>query len=568
MAPVSTGQMSEDEYEYVYTINYQENKKPPMCELQINEKTVEMMIDSGASVNLKDETTFRRINSPRNENLKPTHTKIYSYGCETHLPLLGTFTATMRFKNASTSTPLLVVKRRNGNLLSYHTAQKLGLITVSANIATITDRNTNKSKSLKEEFKSLFGGIGKVPNKQVKLHIDPGVTPREQPHRRIPFHIRKDAEKELKRLEKLDIIETVEGPTPWISPIVVVPKKSGEVRICVDMREANKAVKREKQFMPTIDDLIADLNGVTHFSTLDLSSGYHQLELAPECRYVTTFSTHVGLRRYKRLPFGINAASEIFQEAIREILTGLPGCKNISDDIIVFGKGQDDHDKNLLGVLQRFKENNLRLNKDKCEFSKTEIKFYGHIFGSSGLLPDPVKVEAIHNAGPPQNSSEVKSLLGMTQYVSRFIPNYASITTPLRLLTRQDTPWKWEQEEQRALDELKEALVGDQVMSYFDPRKKTEIIVDASPTGLGGLLVQEGKILSYASRALSDVESRYSQTEREMLAVVWGVEHFHLYVYGAQFSVITDHEPLLGTTGKLHRELNGGNCDSCPMIVS
>ena len=211
--------------------------------------------------------------------------------------------------------------------------------------------------------------------------------------------------------------------------------------------------------MPTIDDLIADLNGATHFSTLDPSSGYHQLELAPECRYVTTFSTHIGLRRYKRLPFGINTASEIFQQAIREILTGLPGCKNISYDIIVFGKGQHDHDKNHFGVLQRLKENNLRLNKDKCEFSKTEIKFYGHIFCSSGLLPDPVKVEAIHIAGPPQTSSEVKSLLGMAQYVSRFIPHYVTITTPLRLLTRQDTPWKWEQEEQRALDELKTPLL-------------------------------------------------------------------------------------------------------------
>ena len=160
------------------------------------------------------------------------------------------------------------------------------------------------------------------------------------------------------------------------------------------------------------------MNGATHFSTLDLSSGYHQLELTPESRYFTTFSTRVGLRRYKRLPFGINAASEIFQESVREILTGLPGCKNISDDIIVFGKGQEEQDKNLRGVLQRLKENNLPLNKDKCEFSKTEIKFYGHIFSSSGLRPDPVKVEAVHMARPPQNPSEVKSLLGMAQYVS------------------------------------------------------------------------------------------------------------------------------------------------------
>jgi hypothetical protein len=127
----------------------------------------------------------------------------------------------------------------------------------------------------------------------IKLHIDPQVKPKQQPHRRIPFHVRKDVEKELERLEKLDIIEKVDGPTPWVSPIVVVPKDSGEVRICVDMREANRAVKREKHLMPTIDDLIADLNSATVFSKLEFSSGYHQFELSPESRNITTFSTHV-----------------------------------------------------------------------------------------------------------------------------------------------------------------------------------------------------------------------------------------------------------------------------------
>ena len=140
------------------------------------------------------------------------------------------------------------------------------------------------------------------------------------------------------------------------------------------MREANEAIKREKHLMPTIDGLIADLNSATHFSRLDISSGYHQLELSPESRFVTSFSTHVGLRRYKRLPFGINAASEIFQESIKELLTGLPGCKNISDDIIVFGKGKKEHDRNLRDVLQRLQDNNLRLNKDKCEFSKSHLQ--------------------------------------------------------------------------------------------------------------------------------------------------------------------------------------------------
>ena len=394
MASLGNGYSSEDKCEYAYTINYIESKKPTMCQVQVNEKSVEMMIDIGAFVNLLDEATFHQIDCG-NKLLEHAHSKIYSYGSDTPLPRLGTLSTTIKSSSNSTTTQLHVVKGNMGNPLSYNTAQKLELITISVNTTTVTDVNKNSPESLQEEFECIFGGIGRLRNKIVKLHVDPDITPRQQPPRRIPFYVREDVEKELERLERLDIIERVEGPTPWISPIVVVPKKSGEVRICVDMREANKAVKKEKHLMPTIDDLIADLNGATHFTTLDLSSGYHQLELALESRFVTAFSSHVGLRPYKRLPFGINAASEIFQESIKELLTGLPGCKNISDDIIVFGKGKYEHDKNLRGVLQRLKDNNLRFNKDKCEFFKSEIRFYGHIFSSIGVKPDPKKVEAI-----------------------------------------------------------------------------------------------------------------------------------------------------------------------------
>ncbi|CAB4042017.1 Hypothetical predicted protein, partial [Paramuricea clavata] len=347
----------------------------------------------------------------------------------------------------------------SGNLLSYTTACQLNLLKVTINSTTHHIPSTNQYPP---EFECLFSGIGKLTGKTVKLHIDPDVSPKQQPHRRIPFHVRSDVEKELKRLEELDIIEKVDGPTPWISPIVVVPKKSGEVRICIDMREANQAVKREKHLMPTIDDLVADLNGAAVFTTLDLSSGYHQLELAEESRHITTFSTHLGLRRYKRLLFGINAASEIFQNTIEELLTGLPGCKNISDDIIVFGKDQATHDANLRQVLERLKSHNLRLNKEKCHFSKSEVMFYGHIFSAEGLRPDHKKVEAIQNATPPRSSSEVKSLLGMAQYLSRYIPGYADITAPLRALTKDDATWKWEEIEQAALDNLKKAFTDNQ----------------------------------------------------------------------------------------------------------
>ena len=166
--------------------------------------------------------------------------------------------------------------------------------------------------------------------------------------------MRKKVEDELKRLEKLDIIEKVDGPTPWVSPIVVAPKPKNpdEIRICVDMRLPNKAVKRERHITPTIDDIIVELTGAKVFSKLDLNSGYHQVELSPESRYITTFTTHVGLRRYKRLIFGISSAAEKFQAIIRDSLDELQGVKNISDDIIIYGKDQAEHDLRLRKVFE------------------------------------------------------------------------------------------------------------------------------------------------------------------------------------------------------------------------
>ncbi|PFX29296.1 Uncharacterized protein K02A2.6 [Stylophora pistillata] len=388
-----------------------------------------MMVASGASVDLIDERTFRELY--KRKVIEASKRRIFSYGSSTPLPVLGTIEAEI-FANAnSTWTTLYVIKGASGNLLGFNTATKLGVLKV---INQVKPDETGPQFPINGDLESLFGGIGKVKGKVIKLHMDPDVIPTQQPHRRIPFHVRKDVEMELKRLEELeDIIENVTGPTPLVSPLVIVPKSSGQVRICVDI----KAVKRVKHSMPTMGDLVADLNGATVFSKLDLSSGYHQLELAPESRYITTFSPHVELRRYKRLMFGISAASEIFQSVIEEIL------KNIFNDI------------------------------------------------KNGVKADPAKIKSIIDMSRPESVSE------------------------------------WADEQQRAFYKLKDSLTKNHVVSYINPRLKTEVTIDASPVGLGGLLVQDSKVISYARRALSEVESRYSQTEREMLGVVWAVEHFY-----------------------------------------
>ena len=212
---------------------------------------------------------------------------------------------------------------------------------------------------------------------------------------------------ELQRLKNLDIIEHVDGPTDWVLPIVVAPKpksKSKEIRICVDMSLPNLAIKQTRHLIPTIDDMIVDLNDARVFSKLNLRQGYHQLLSFPQLRHVTTFTTHVGLRRYKRLSFGINNAAEIFQNAIQNALEGLEGVRNISDDIIVFGCYQE-HDQRLGATFKRLQEKHLTVNNDKCELNKPSLEFFRYVFGEKGLSASPSKCEVIKKTSAPTNVS-------------------------------------------------------------------------------------------------------------------------------------------------------------------
>jgi hypothetical protein len=204
----------------------------------------------------------------------------------------------------------------------------------------------------------------------------------------------------------------------WVSTIVAVPKKDGGVRICVDMRAANEAIKRVRHPIPTVKYISFELNGATCFSKLDLSQAYHQLELDEASRYITTFSTRVGLFRYKRLNYGTNAAAEIFQYILQTQLQGLTGVKNIADeDILVYGKTRQDHDMNLNNCLERLSDKGLRLNHAKCSFVNETLEFFGQIFSKEGSKPDPKRVDALKNAPVPKNISEVLSLLGMANYI-------------------------------------------------------------------------------------------------------------------------------------------------------
>lgn len=501
-----------------------------------------MLVDTGTPRrNIIDVTTYRSLRyQPK---LSPANIRLIPYGCIRPLPTLGKFSAVLYAGDQSVDTEMFVVnKHRAGNLMSRRTAVALGII--PSLVATIHD--SEGVEDILEAYSDRFQGLGKLKDYQVHLHIDPQAKPVAQSHRRVPFSLRDKVAQKIKELEDLDVIEEIEGPTPWVSPIVCTPKpKSGEIRMCVDMRVVNQHIARERHLTPTLNELMAEVSGATFFSKLDLNSGYHQLELDEESRNLTVFSSHVGLRRYKRLNFGVNSASEIFQNAINQVISGIQGAINISDDILLFSRGDVHNHRELLkSVLERLRDKNITLNRDKCQFLKKRLEFAGHIWSTEGVQPDPKKVQAIVEAPAPTNVSEVRSFLGMVNYVSRFIPNMATVSEPLRVLTKKDQEWKWGDEQEAAFQSLKGSISSPKVMAFFDTNKDVTLLVDASPIGLGAVLSQDGRVVAYASRSLSDVEQRYSQTEREALAIKWACGHFRLYIYGKPVQIITDHKPL------------------------
>lgn len=526
--------------DYAFSVSASTEKLPHVM-VNISQTPIKMIADTGASVNILAEGDFQRLENP--PELTMCSSKVYGFGHDAEIPVLGECKVEIEFKKKTVKARVVVAHGETGSILSYKTCVALEIVNaIEINKVICTPED------IFEEFKEVFEGMGKLKGVTVKFHVDESVTPVAQKHFKQPFHLRKKIEAKINEMEKLDLIEKVEGPTPWVSPILTVPKAHdpGDFRICVDMRAPNVAIKRTRHVTPTLEDLVNDLNGATVFSKLDMNSAYHQLELEEDSRSLTTFSTHVGLRRYKRLIFGVNCAAEIFQDALSTALHGINGVKNVWDDIIVFGSTQEEHDNNLRKTLDRLRERGITLNKKKCKFNQESLTFFGHIFSKEGIQADPTKIEAIVKMPAPEDATAVRSFLGMTNYVSRFIPDYADLTAPLRVLTKHDVKFKWQKAHEDAFQLIKTQLTDSKsrVMTYFDPKRRTAVITDASPVGISAILEQEGKVVCYASRSLTEVETRYSQTEREGLAIVWACEYLNVYLYGAEFDLITDHRPL------------------------
>eukprot|EP00117_Sycon_ciliatum_P034902 scpid20142/ scgid26552/ Retrovirus-related Pol polyprotein from transposon 17.6; Protease; Reverse transcriptase; Endonuclease len=410
-------------------------------------------------------------------------------------------------------------------------------------------------RTLVEQYRCVFAmnmselGRTDVLKHEIRTSCD---GPVYEPARRLPWSSRETCRKLVDDMLEQGVIE--ESVSPWSSPVVLVRKKDGSTRFCVDYRRVNAITVKDPYPLPRIDDTLDALGGAMYFSTLDLCSGYHQMPMDEADKAKTAFSTPDGHYEFNVMPFGVCNGPSSFQRLMSAVLRGLQWqmCLVYLDDIIVFSKTFDEHLERLEAVFQRLLEAGLRLKPSKCHLLRTEVNFLGHVVTKDGVRTDPDKIETVSEWRCPKNVAEVRSFMGFCGYYRRFVKDFASISRPLVKLTRQNQRFSWDGECEIAFQLLKQKMSSAPTLAY--PRFETDappfvVDVDASGHGLGAVLSQTDadgreRPIAYASRGLNSAERNYGSTKSELLGLVWAFRHFRCYLLGRRFVVRTDHQAL------------------------
>ena len=540
--------------ESIDSVHDKEAPKKIFANLVLKDTPVKFQLDSGATVNILPVEIYQEIvKDPELKHLANTSTTLVMFN-NSELRSLGSIK--METRNPKNNdihlTEYTVVSKGYRALLGAQSIQQFNLMSVNVdNIMLVSDEtSTCNLSSILTDYSDVFSGEGKLEQK-LHLSLDKSVPPVALPVRKVPIAVKEPLKKEIDRLVSQGILEPVDTPTDWVSSMVVVVKSNGKIRLCIDPKPLNQALKRNHYPLPVIDDLLPELSKAKVFSVVDAKNGFWHIQLDTESSFLTTFGTPWGRYRWTRMPFGISPAPEEFQRRLDNALGGLKGVIPIFDDILIYGVEETkasaiaDHDQQLIALLERCRSKGIKLNKEKCKFRLPEVTFMGHVISEEGLKPDPVKLQGVKEMPTPTSKQDVKRLLGMVNYLQKFAPNLSAATAPMRELLKEQNEFLWDNDIQgRSFEQVKQIISEAPVLKYFDPKADTELQCDASDKGLGACLMQEGQPVAYASRAMTDAEVNYAQIEKELLAIVFGVERFEQYVHGRPVKIETDHKPL------------------------
>ncbi|KAJ9555926.1 hypothetical protein OSB04_010540 [Centaurea solstitialis] len=387
---------------------------------------------------------------------------------------------------------------------------------------------------------------GLPPERQVEFHIDltPGVAPiARAPYRLAPTEM-KEMMTQLQELSEKGFIRP--SSSPWGAPVLFVKKKDGSMRMCIDYRELNKVTVKNRYPLPWIDDLFDQLQGAGCFSKIDLRSGYHQVRVKEDDIPKTAFRTRYGHYEFLVMLFGLTNAPAVFMDLMNRVCRPVLDKSVIVfiDDILVYSKDEAEHERHLREVLNVLRDEKLYAKFSKCEFWLHEVQFLGHVVSRDGIKVDPAKIEAMMSWKSPTNPSEIRSFLGLAGYYRRFIQDFSKIASSLTMLTKKNAKFLWTDKQEEAFQTLKKKLCQAPILSLPDGTEDFVVYSDASKMGLGCVLMQRGKVISYASRQLKDHEKNYPVHDLELAAVVFALKLWRHYLYGTKCTLFTDHKSL------------------------
>ena len=415
----------------------------------------------------------------------------------------------------------------------------------------LNSKQTETVRQFLVKYANLFAkddfDLGKVESVQHEIKTGDAV-PIKQPPRRLPVHMQEEVDKHVESMIQKGVVQP--SSSPWASPVVLVKKKDGTTRFCIDYRKLNDITVKDAYPLPLIDQSLDHLAGAKWFSTLDLFSGYWQVTVNPNDRPKTAFATRHGLYEFSVMPFGLCNAPATFERLMERVLSGLQFdiCLVYLDDIIVTARTFDEMINNLSKVFDRLSAAGFKLKAKKCDLFARKVEYLGHVITEDGIATSASKTKAIDEWSVPSNASEVRSFLGLCSYYRKFVSGFAEIASPLHALTTKGKDFKWTEECQHSFEALRRALVISPILASPNFSKSFILDTDASDKSIGAVLSQniEGKerVCAYASRTLSKSERKYCVTRKELLAVVHFIKYFRHYLYGHKFLVRTDHSSL------------------------
>lgn len=511
--------------------------------LYVNSKPVNFKLDTGADVNVLPKRYLNRIGVLESELINTTM-KLRGYsGASIHV--LGKCSLKVIHKNITYILKFVIADVDSPAILGRGSCEELKLV---KRIMSISSKND--SERILDDYPDVFEGLGCLPG-SYKISLKENIHPVVHAPRKMPIALKESFKNKLLEMEKQGIISKVEGPTDWVSSMTLAKKADGDIRVCLDPQDLNKAIKREHFKLPTLDEITSKLSGSRVYSTLDAKLGFWQLRLHDDCTDLCTFNTVFGRYKFLRMPFGISSASEVFHKRLLEHLDGLDGVCQFIDDLLIYGKDKEEHDLRLRKVLQKCREINIKLNRKKCKIGLTEITYLGHKISEHGISPDESHTDAIKNMPEPKNVKDLERFLGLVTYVGSFVPNLSDKTHILRELLKKDIEWHWSEHHTNSFNMIKQCLISPPVLQYYSLDKSVTLSVDASKHGLGACLLQDGLPVCYASKSLNKTEQAYAQIEKELFACVFACEKFYTYIYGrSDITIETDHKPLISIINK------------------